>query len=97
MSLSIDTPVALTAQTAVRRVGDAVHLANLKSGQHFSADGSGARILELLEQDEPLAAIAHRIADEYEVEADQAAADLLGFVEVLMSVGIVIPVPPAEV
>jgi hypothetical protein len=71
-----------------RPVDDETVLLDLKTGMYFGLDGVGKRIWEAISEGLTLGEIAAVIVSEYEVEEDQAQADVIGFVSDLVERGL---------
>ena len=68
--------------------GDLVMM-NIECGQYFGIGGVGTRAWELLEQPASVDELCPLICAEFEVGADTCRADLPGFVEELLALGLV--------
>jgi hypothetical protein len=64
---------------------DGLVLLDVDGGQVLSANGVGARIWQLIEQESSTTEIAERVAIEYEIPREQATRDVLSFVADLMA------------
>jgi hypothetical protein len=62
---------------------------DLKSGQYYGLNQVGARIWELLQASKSVTDVLNIILNEYEVEAESCARDLLALLEDLQSKGLV--------
>ena len=82
------TVVASDRQVSTGADGESVIL-NLDQGVYFGLDGVGARVWELLQEPTTPAAIADRVAAEYDVEAERCAADLRELLAELAEAGLV--------
>lgn len=81
--------VRVKSSVLARPVGDQIVLLDLDSGRYFSLNAVGAFIWQHLERGEGPAAIADRLTAEYEVSAEQAAADLQELLADLVAHGLV--------
>jgi hypothetical protein len=68
--------VASGDQISSDLAGEVVML-NLKNGTYYGLDQVGARIWELIQAPQPVAAVRDTIVAEYEVTAERCEADLL--------------------
>ena len=68
--------------------GEAV-LLNLQSGTYFGLNPLGARIWELIQKPVKVSDVHHELLKEYEVDAIQCEADLLSFLKLLQSHGLI--------
>ncbi len=68
--------------------GEAV-LLNLQSGTYFGLDPVGTRIWQLIEQHGALGAVRDAMLEEFDVDSDAAAHDLLDLVRALAARGLV--------
>jgi hypothetical protein len=66
-----------------------VVLLNVQTGIYFGLDEVGGRIWALLETGASEDEIFHKLVDEYEVEPNELRADLMEFLDVLTSRGLV--------
>jgi hypothetical protein len=71
-----------------RLVDDETVLLDLESGMYFGLDGVGQRIWQSVTEGKTLAEIAGVISAEYEVDEDQALADILDFTSNLVERGL---------
>ena len=91
MSTSIsDRSVVVVAkdQVSCDLAGEAAIL-NVKSGVYYGLDPVGARIWNLMQEPRPVAEIQSAITDEYDVEPEQCARDLVGLLEKLLAEGLI--------
>ena len=72
---------------------DGLVLLDLHGGLVLSSNVVGARIWQLIEEDQPAGEIARRIADEYDVAGDRARLDAAAFIEALIARGLITPEP----
>jgi hypothetical protein len=86
--MDLDTRLSVPPQVMSRLVDDETVLLDLKSGMYFGLDGVGKRIWEAISEGLTLGEIAAVIVSEYEVEEDQAQADVIGFVSDLVERGL---------
>lgn len=68
--------VASSDQISSDLAGEVVML-NLKNGTYYGLDNVGARVWELIQVPQPVAAVRDMILAEYEVEPARAEGDLL--------------------
>ena len=66
------------------------HVADLEAV--YTLEGAGARIWELLDGERDGYAILQEILNEYDISEEEARADLIEFLEDLLSVSAVVPV-----
>lgn len=88
-------PVSFNASVSVSKMqisseinGDAVIL-NLSSGAYYGLNEVGARIWELLQKNLSLQQIRMTLLDEYDVDAEQCDAELLGILQDLQAAGLI--------
>ena len=80
--------VAAKDQVSCDLAGEAAIL-NVKSGVYYGLDPVGARIWNLMQEPRKVAEIQNAIADEYEVEPERCARDLVGLLEKLLAEGLI--------
>jgi hypothetical protein len=80
--------VAAKDQVSCDLAGEAAIL-NVKSGVYYGLDPVGARIWNLMQEPRKVAEIQTAIADEYEVEPERCARDLVGLLEKLLAEGLI--------
>ena len=86
--MNLDTRLSVPPQIMSRLVGDETVLLDLESGMYFGLDGVGKRIWESIGEGLTLAQIAAVIVSEYEVEEDEARADVIEFARNLVERGL---------
>jgi hypothetical protein len=87
--MDLDTRLSIPPQVMSRPVGDETVLLDLESGTYFGLDGVGKRIWESIGKGLTLGDTVAVIEAEYEVEKDQARADVVEFVRDLIERGLV--------
>jgi hypothetical protein len=91
MSLTISghsVVVAAKDQVSCDLAGEGAIL-NIKSGVYYGLDPVGARIWSLMQEPREVAEIQNAITDEYEVEPERCARDLVGLLEKLLAEGLI--------
>jgi hypothetical protein len=91
MSLTIsDRSVVVAAkdQVSCDLAGEAAIL-NITSGVYYGLDPVGARIWNLMQQPCEVAEIQNTISDEYDVEPERCARDLVELLEKLLAEGLI--------
>jgi hypothetical protein len=68
--------------------GDLVMM-SIERGEYFGIGGVGTRAWELLEEPTTLVGICAAVCEEFDVDAATCRADLLGFVDELLTLGLV--------
>lgn len=86
--MNLGTRLSVPPQVISRRVGDETVLLDLESGLYFGVDATGQRIWELAGRGETLGSIVEAIISEFEVERDQAEADVMEFAGTLVARGL---------
>jgi hypothetical protein len=86
--MDLDTKLSIPPQVMSRLVGDEMVLLDLESGVYFGLDGVGQRIWESIGKGLTLRSIASAIVAEFEVEEEQAQADVIEFVRDLVERGL---------
>jgi hypothetical protein len=87
--MDLDTRLSIPPQVMSRPVGDETVLLDLESGTYFGLDGVGKRIWESIDKGLTLGDTVAVIEAEYEVDKDQAKADVIEFVSDLIERGLV--------
>ena len=80
--------VAAKDQVSCDLAGEAAIL-NVKSGVYYGLDPVGARIWNLMQEPRKVAEIQTAITEEYEVEPERCARDLVGLLEKLLAEGLI--------
>jgi hypothetical protein len=75
-------------QVSCDLAGEAAIL-NIKSGVYYGLDPIGARIWNLMQQPRKVAEIQDEITNEYEVEPERCARDLIALLEKLFAHGLI--------
>lgn len=71
-------------------------LLNLTTKLYFSLNPTGTRIWRGLKQNHPLGEISHQLQNEFDVDAEQAAASVVSLVTELEREGLVVVMTAAE-
>jgi hypothetical protein len=80
--------VAAKDQVSCDLAGEAAIL-NVKSGVYYGLNPVGARIWNLMQEPRAVAAIQTAITNEYDVEPERCARDLVGLLEKLLAEGLI--------
>src|SRR5579863_2490022 len=80
--------VAAKDQVSCELAGEAAIL-NIKSGVYYGLDPVGARIWKLMHEPREVAEIQNAIIDEYDVEPERCASDLVELLEKLLAEGLI--------
>jgi hypothetical protein len=83
-----ETRLSIPPQVMSRLVDDETVILDLASGMYFGLDGVGKRIWEAVSDGNNLGETATAIASEYEVDEEQAFADVLKFTSDLVERGL---------
>ena len=86
--MNLDTTLTVPPQVMSRMVGDETILLDLASGLYFGLDGVGQRIWRAVADGKKLSETVDIIVAEYEVDQDQATADVLQFASTLLERGL---------
>jgi len=86
--MNLDTKLSIPPQVMSRLVGDETVLLDLASGLYFGLDGVGKVIWKSVSAGESLGDAVSTIVARFEVEQDQAAADVLTFAGTLVEKGL---------
>lgn len=84
------------ADVRFRRIEDEAVVLRQAAGEVLVLNGIGARVLELLAAGAGPEDAARRLAEEFEVDLDEAAADVRSFAAELGAAGVLEPAPPAS-
>ena len=88
INMDIDTQFTIPPQVMSRLVGDETVLLDLASGMYFGLEGVGNSIWESISAGRSLAETAKSIVAEYDVDEEQARADVIEFVTTLLECGL---------
>ena len=80
--------VAAKDQVSFDLAGEAAIL-NIKSGVYYGLDPVGARIWNLMQEPRAVVEIQNAITDEYDVEPERCARDLVSLLEKLLAEGLI--------
>lgn len=86
--MDIDIRLTVPPQVISRLVGDETVLLDLASGMYFGLDNVGRIVWESVSRGMSLSEAADAIVAEYDVEREQARADVLEFAEDLVDRGL---------
>ena len=89
MSDPLDCRFVPSPDAATSAVGDETVILHLKNGTYYGLDAVGTRIWALLKEGLQPPEICARIAEEYDVAPDIAAADARRFLDDLKASGII--------
>jgi hypothetical protein len=89
-SLTLDDTVVVSDNQVSADLSGEVVILGMKEGAYFGVEQAGARIWALLQAPCRLRDVVETLVAEYEVPAEQCAADVLAFVEDLAERGLVI-------
>lgn len=78
-SLTLDASLAVSGHVLAQEFDGAMTLLNTRSEQYFSLDDVGTRMWEVLVQTQTLREAHAQLADEFDVEPEQLARDLVAF------------------
>ena len=86
--MQLDTKLSIPTQVMSRLVGDETVLLDLASGIYFGLDGVGKRIWESVAEGNNLGQAVAVIVTEFEVDEEQAQADVIEFASDLVERGL---------
>jgi len=90
IEMKLDSNLSIPPQVMSRLVDDETVLLDLASGMYFGLDGVGKRIWESIADGHNLGETAAIIAAEFEVDEEQAQADLIAFASDLVARGLLV-------
>lgn len=88
--MQLDAKLSIPPQVMSRLVGDETVILDLASGVYFGLDGVGKRIWESVAEGHSLGETATIVAAEFEVDEEQARADLITFAGDLVERGLLV-------
>jgi hypothetical protein len=88
--MNLETRLSIPPQVMSRLVGDETVLLNLSSGTYFGLDKVGKRIWETVSDGQDLAQTIAVITSEFDVDEDQAEADVIEFTSELVERGLLV-------
>lgn len=88
--MNLDTKLTIPTQVMSRLVGDETVLLNLETGLYFGLDGVGQVVWESVSAGENLRSAVATIVAGFDVDEDQAAADVLAFAATLVERGLLV-------
>jgi hypothetical protein len=86
--MDLDTRLTVPPHVMSRLVGEETVLLDLASGEYFGLGGVGKRIWESISGGKSLAETIDAIVAEYEVDEQQARADVVEFAQDLLGRGL---------
>jgi len=86
--MNLDTHLNIPPHVLSRLVGDETVLLDLQTGIYFGLDGVGTFIWENVSDGRSLAETVDAILAEFEVDEEQALADVVKFAETLLERGL---------
>jgi Coenzyme PQQ synthesis protein D (PqqD) len=87
--LSLHTVVVVSAEQVSCPLGEEAAILNLKNSVYYGMNSVGARVWELLKQPTSVAALRDALLDEYEVDPDRCAQDLLALLHKMRDEGLI--------
>ncbi|MDX1530169.1 MAG: PqqD family protein [Rhodothermales bacterium] len=90
------TPVVTTDGLSAAQLGDEAIVLNVHTGQYYSLNELGARILDIAETPTAPDDIVRALLCEYDVEEDVLRADVLAFLEDLQRNGLIVTLDEAD-
>jgi Coenzyme PQQ synthesis protein D (PqqD) len=90
VNLSLDRTVRLAEGVVFRELDGETVILNLETGTYFGLDRIGTRIWQLCQEHGRLRAVHQSMQAEYDVTAEELAADLIELVDELLAKGLVI-------
>ena len=88
-TISIEIVVSATEGQVHSKLGGQMAILNLKNGMYYGLDEIGARIWSMIQKPTTVSSIRDVLLEEYDVEPEQCAIDLLDLVEELAAEGLV--------
>ena len=90
IDMQLDAKLSIPPQVMSRLVGDETVLLDLATGVYFGLDGVGKRIWESVAEGNDLGQAVADIVAEYEVDEEQAQADVIEFASDLVTRGLLV-------
>jgi len=90
IDMQLDAKLSIPPQVLSRLVGDETVLLDLATGVYFGLDGVGKRIWESVAEGNDLGQAVADIVAEYEVDEEQARADVIEFASDLLTRGLLV-------
>lgn len=87
--VSLDDVIVVSSDQVSADLSGETIILGMREGAYFGVSAAGARIWSLLQQPQRLGDVVSVLTSEYEVDAQQCAADVLAFVDDLLSRGLV--------
>ena len=88
-SFSLSSRVQAVENVNFREVHGEVVLLNLKTGFYYGLNSLGARIWQLIQENQSLGTILSLLLEEYEVPKEQCSRDLFSLVSLMRQKGLV--------
>ena len=88
--MNADTILSIPPQVMSRLVDDETVLLDLKSGMYFGLDGVGKRIWDAVAEGRSIRETVAVITDGYEIDEEQAEADVIAFARDLVERGLLV-------
>lgn len=87
--LSLHTIVVASAEQVSCPLGEEAAILNLKNSVYYGMNPVGARVWELLKQPQRVSELRDVLVDEYEVEQERCAQDLLALLQKMRDEGLI--------
>ena len=88
-AITVDDVVVASPNQVSSRLGDDAVILELEKGAYFGLEAVGSRIWELLAQPRAVSEIRDTIVQEFDVESDRCAADLLSLLTRMADKGLI--------
>jgi hypothetical protein len=87
--ITLETHLTIPEAVLFRELDGEAVLLEMRTGRYYGLNQVGTRMWQLLLQHGEVGPMRRALLDEYDVTGDRVGADLLGFVEVLASRGLI--------
>ena len=88
--LRLNSVIGRGAEHVETRAGDQTLMMSIEQGKYYSVDATAARIWELIEHPAAISEIVDTLTTEYEIAADECAAQVTAFVTELIENGLAV-------
>lgn len=95
-AMNIHTQYRRHPHVLAARVDDELVMTSMQAGNYYGIGGIGTLVWELLAEPRSIAELVEAVVADYDVERNQCTADLAGFLDRLVDLDLVQPLPARD-
>ncbi len=90
MELNLKSRVVRSASLAAAPVEDELVMADIDAGKYYGLNNIAASIWDAIEEEISIEEVCSKLCDEYDVDPELCRTEVIGFVEKMLSKGMVL-------